>query len=462
MSSLRRRLLLWFLTLSLIGWAGTTLVTWYRLSDEMDEIYDAQLMRTTRQLAQMLIPLLEDEKRPPAQRITLARTLLDRMIALPMNDPYMAQFLARGWWHGQPLTGEAGPLPPRHSDPAVRNETQNGKRQRRYRFYDVQHDLLVEVTELHNARALITREFAETVVLPLLILGPLLGLAAWVTVRRGLEPLKCIVREIEQRSLQDLSHLQEAKAPREVAPMVKALNRLLERVREGIDREQRFTADASHELRTPLAGLRVQAQLALRSTDASQRARALEQLIAGIDRSTHVVEQLLTMARMDPGHSISRRRQEAIRPLLEETVASITTLIEQKQLHVEIGGDDADALVDREALLILLRNLLDNAARYTPEQGEIRVECREQGQSTVLEIHDSGPGIPAKQRGRLLEPFQRGEQRDISGCGLGLSIVQRIVAMHSGSLELGSSPLGGLAVTITLPGARNVRPRDGG
>lgn len=455
MNSLRHRLMLWFMALSVIGWAISTIAIWYRVSHEIEEIYDAQLVQTSRQLAQTLPLLLKDERTDPGQTVVRADQLI-RMLASPTeHDPYAATLSARAWWHGRALSARKTPqpAPPAMTDPGVSIETREGQRLRRYRYYDANSDLLVEVTEHHTARTRIIREFALTAVLPLLALLPLLGIAAWLTTRRGLRPLDAIVSAIGRRSSQDLEPLSLSRTPDEIRPLIEALNQLLERVRLGMEREQRFTADASHELRTPLAGLRVQAQLALRTPDDRQRRKALKQLIQGIDRSTHVVEQLLIMARLDPERGPPAFEPISLAPLLAETAEQLAPLAAERGISLVLRAEEVTARLDRDAVLILLRNLVDNAIRYSPGGGQVRLASRVQGQAAVIEVSDSGPGIPADQRARLLEPFQRGDQTEEAGCGLGLSIVQRIAAIHGGRLELRRSSLDGLAVEVFFPAA---------
>ena len=451
MNSLRHRLLLWFMALSVVAWAVTIGAMWYRVIDESEEIYDAQLAQTARQLAELIPLVTSAEQTDPREGAYSVDRLLET-VSLSSGNPYAATLSARAWWHGIPLAGRERSQPPAaRTDPSVSVVTRGGQRLRRYRYYDPDNDLLVEVTEHHTARTRIIREFALTAVLPLLALLPLLGIAAWLTARRGLKPLDTIVLGIQQRSSQDLEPLSLSRAPDEIRPLIQALNQLLERVRQGMEREQRFTADASHELHTPLAGLRVQAQLALRTPDNEQRREALEQLIQGIDRSTHVVEQLLVMARLDPDQRPPTFETTSLAPLLAETAELLAPVATERGISLVLQAEKVTARLDRSTVLILLRNLVDNAIRYSPGGGQVKLACRRDGPSAVIEVSDSGPGIPADQRARLLEPFQRGDQTGETGCGLGLSIVQRITAIHDGRLELGRSSLGGLAVEVFFP-----------
>jgi len=458
MISIRRRLLFWFVGLSLTGWSVTMLAIWYQITDEIEEVYDAHLIQTAGELGDMVPVLLNQSAADTITPHSVPSTLpglnqLLREFSRPTdNNEYAATLSARIWWHGIPLhlpgTREE---PPPKADNTVQMERHDGLDLRRYVHYDPQSQVLVEVTERHNARAKIIHEVAQASMLPLLVLLPPFGLIAWFAVSGGLRPLKSITDGIRKRSPRDLQVLTLQRVPQEVLPLIEALNQLFTRVERTIERERRFTGDASHELRTPLAGLRIQAQLALRTGDEAQRRHALQQLLTGIDRSTHIVRQLLALARLDPSQTSEACHTQALRPLLQEQLEHLRPLAKQKSIELTVVDGEAKACVDRDMLAILLRNLLDNAIRYTPTGGRVQVACSTTPDSPTIEVADSGPGIPMDQRARVLERFHRGEQKQESGCGLGLSIVQRVAEIHQASLELKKSPLGGLLVRIIFP-----------
>lgn len=451
MNSLRHRLLLWFLALSLLGWAVTMIVIWHQVSDEIEEIYDAHLVQTAKELAEMVPVLLKADIGSADDLPHLDRLL--RELSHPTDtNAYAATLSARIWWHGIPLHSQnpLEPVPAAKTDPMVRIEDRDGQHLRRYVYFDAGPDVLVEVTELHTARSRIIDEFARAAILPLLALLPLLGLASWLTSSRGLKPLQNIVHGIRQRSPRDLQTLTLDNVPDEVRPLLQALNQLFERVQQAMEREQRFTGDASHELRTPLAALRIQAQLAQRTSDPAQREHALQQLLSGIDRSTHVVEQLLALAHMEPDQIHPDLHRLQLQPLLREQAEQLAPLARRKSILLHVGDQDVSIHADRNALMILLRNLIDNAIRYTRDGGEVSIACGVKNGNPVLEVGDSGPGIPPDQRKQVLERFHRGEDPQEPGCGLGLSIVQRVAEIHAAHLLLGQSSMGGLLVQVTF------------
>jgi two-component system sensor histidine kinase QseC len=272
-----------------------------------------------------------------------------------------------------------------------------------------------------------------------------------LAVSGGLKPLKRLAHHVSRRAPDDFHSVDLHQVPREVLTLVEALNQLFERYHQMIERERRFTGDASHELRTPLAGLRVQAQLACRCEEEGTRRRALGQLLVGIDRATHIVEQLLDLARLDPPQVATDMELLALGSVMEEARALLRDDADRKSINVEVEADPAEVTGDSSMLLILIRNLLDNAIRYAPSGGHVRLSCGTDGRRSWLQLDDSGPGIPEAERQRVFKRFYRAESQGEAGCGLGLSIAQRIVELHGAQLGLGDSPLGGLQVRVVFP-----------
>ena len=267
----------------------------------------------------------------------------------------------------------------------------------------------------------------------------------------GLAPLAQMASFIKSRDADNLAPLLLAPLPQELEPIVAALNRLLQQVAQLLAREQRFLADAAHELRTPLAVLRIHAQNAQQAPDPEDRAKALQQLEHGVERATRVVTQLLTLARLEPAAVQLAMAPLDLAALAREELAELTPLAldHQQELEFEAEGSDFQLLADGPSLGTLLQNLLGNALQYTPAGGRIRVLLQGQPEALLLRVQDSGPGVPAELREKLFERFFR--QGMGQGAGLGLSIVRRVVELHSGEIELLDSPLGGLDVLVRLP-----------
>ena len=243
-----------------------------------------------------------------------------------------------------------------------------------------------------------------------------------------------------------------AGVPEEVSPLVGALNDLFVRLEQAFNSERRFTADAAHELRTPLAALKIQAQVALRAGNETERQVALENVLRGVDRATRLLEQLLTLARVDPETAAASYAPVDLHDLAASAIKDVAQMAHAK--HIELSLEAAPTCLvsgDAAQLALLLRNLLDNAIRYTPEAGRVSVAIQ-QGLGVELQIRDSGPGIPAAERERVLQRFYRIPGSGMEGSGLGLSIVQRIVELHGARLALADNAPGpGLLVKVIWP-----------
>ena len=297
-------------------------------------------------------------------------------------------------------------------------------------------------------------------ILPLALVTPLIAVFVWFAVRRGLAPLSRVAAAVQKLSPSQLAPLRPLGWPREVEPLVQALNVLLGRLERALDAQRAFVADAAHELRTPLAALTLQAQLVERETTPDARARALGDLKGGLARATRVVEQLLSLAREEPGVASSAFVPVDSASLVRDTVASLSPLAAAKSIDVGVTRADEGALVqgDSDALRTLVANLLDNAIRYTPSGGRVDASAETQDASVVLAVRDNGPGIDANERERLFERFARGTAPDAPGSGLGLAIVKRIAQRHGGSVALGEGLDGrGVGIVVRLPRALSKR-----
>jgi two-component system sensor histidine kinase QseC len=306
-----------------------------------------------------------------------------------------------------------------------------------------------------RGREQLARQIVLNMLLPSVAIAiPLVPLMIWVMVNTGLRPLRQLRREVVQRSADRLEPLDLLSIPLEVKPLATALNDLFGRLRHSIESERRFTADAAHELRTPLAALRTQAQVALRSIMEEDRQHALHQVQQGIERATHLIEQLLTLARIDPEEAGVRHDLILIHPLAAESLAFLAGQAELKKIKLLLEGETVLRVLGQSGhLSILLRNLVDNAIRYSPPHSTVVLHLSQNAEHEVqLEVTDNGPGIPAEEMQRVMERFYRLPGSGQQGSGLGLSIVQRIAEHHRARLSLAAaSPQGGLRVTVIFP-----------
>ena len=282
---------------------------------------------------------------------------------------------------------------------------------------------------------------------------PALALAIWLGVGAGLRPLRDLRGQLARRTASDLAPLDAARAPQEIEPLVAELNRLFGRIDEALARERRLTADAAHELRTPLAVLSTQAQVARRASSDAARNEALDAIVAGAERAARLAEPMLTLARHESGQGSGALQRTDLRELVRAVIAEAAPRAVAKRLDIALEDGPPVALECHAALLaVLARNLVDNAVRYTPAGGRVRVAVIDDHRAARLEVNDNGPGVPPQELARLGERFHRLAAPGETGSGLGLSIVLRIAELHRGRVRFASG-LGdaGLAVSVELP-----------
>jgi signal transduction histidine kinase len=324
-----------------------------------------------------------------------------------------------------------------------------------WRVYGLQTiDGVIQIAQPARVRQALARRAALHVAIPLLLLLPLLGGATVWVVGRSLTPLRRIAAEVQLRDVHTLAPVEAAPLPQEIAPLIGALNRLLARLQAAFALQRAFVADAAHELRSPLTAVRVQLQLLDRAPDAAARAEARAALGTAVERAIHLVEQLLTLARNEP-----RAAAEEFQPLLLESavasgVADAHALAAARGIDLALEADPGVRVRgDAESLRILVRNLVDNAVRYTPEGGRVRVRLRQAPPLATLEVIDTGPGIPAAECERAFDRFYRRAGSPAGGSGLGLAIVRAIAERHGARIGLEDAAGGGLHVTVSLPTA---------
>jgi signal transduction histidine kinase len=305
--------------------------------------------------------------------------------------------------------------------------------------------VLIQVAETLVKRKLLASEILAGVVLPQLLLISLALVIVWYGIRRGLSPLQRIQEEVKSRSHLDLSPLREENAPREIGALINALNSLLGRLQRAISVQSRFIADAAHQLRTPLAGIKTQTDFALRQTDPELVRHSLRQLQISSGRVIRLVNQLLSLARAEPGGEIPRKHVDLV-TLAGNVTRDWVPQALKKGVDLGFEAETAAAPLMGSDLLLreMLNNLIDNAIRYTPAGGEITVRVRNSGGQLVLTVEDNGPGIPHEERELVFERFHRAAASHEEGCGLGLPIVREIAHAHHGEIRLLDSAAGSL------------------
>jgi len=316
----------------------------------------------------------------------------------------------------------------------------------------------IAVAQATRARDQIAWYSAMHTELPMALLLPVLLFLATHLVKRMFRPVASLAAEVEARSERDLHPLIHQKLPLELDPFVTAINRLLARVQQAMEAQQRFIADAAHELRTPLTALSLQAQR-LGSAEMSEEARErLKTMRDGLERNRHLLDQLLGLAATQRS-TAATAREVSLRSVFHRILEDVLPLAEAKGMDLGLSGEAEARLKAPEADLIsLVRNLVDNALRYTPEGGRVDLSASEDGDRVVLEVEDNGPGIPEAERQRVLDPFYRILGSEETGSGLGLSIVRALTERLGGQLRLSDSTRfeHGLKVTVSFEKPRGV------
>ncbi|OGT26047.1 MAG: two-component sensor histidine kinase [Gammaproteobacteria bacterium RIFCSPLOWO2_02_FULL_42_14] len=310
--------------------------------------------------------------------------------------------------------------------------------------YNQSNRLTIMVAERASYRQELEDHLTQDSVIVMLITYPFLGVLIWIIVGRGLETLRRVAKEVHQRAPSHLESVDLESVPTEIEPLVQELNFLFERLQAAFEREKRFTADAAHELKTPLAALNTQAQVALRAQSTDEKKEALAKVLSGVQRSSHVVQQLLTLSRMEPEAGLSDTAPLCLAKEAAEIVGMLAPIAVEKNIELELLSPDCKATIVGNiiAIDILIRNLVDNAIRYSPSGSNVIVNIRESKDHVILSVTDNGPGVPEELRKRIFDRFFRVLGNNTVGSGLGLSIVQQIAKLHHATIELHTPPSG--------------------
>ncbi|MFN0314966.1 MAG: ATP-binding protein [Burkholderiales bacterium] len=323
-------------------------------------------------------------------------------------------------------------------------------------FVLAQDGLNIQVAQPMAVRQKRAARLALNTVLPFLILLPFIGLLIWITVSKGLSPLNTLAQDLKQRDHTSLAPIEEQELPAELQPMVSELNHLLGRLSHALEAQRAFTADAAHELRTPLTALQLQVQLAERAQDDQARGQAFESLKAGLRRSIHLVNQLLTLARNEPGVSVRQGKPAELGQIMRQVAMEHSGIAQKKSVDLGVvRADNVSVIGDTEALHAMIGNLVGNAVRYTPPGGKIDLAVIATEDGPRVEVTDNGPGIPASERERVFDRFYRGEAAATegeTGSGIGLAIVKNVAQRHGATVTLHEpATSSGLVVRIQFP-----------
>lgn len=431
MNSIRSRLLMTLLVVVLAAAAVAAGVAYHNVREEAEVLFDYQLR-------QMALSLRNQGFISAGEVAALADDDLDFLVQIWTVDGT------------QIYASRPRLLLPAQAVLGYSDVTASGKTWRL--FTTVSRDRVIQVAQPLSVRRDLAAQAAIRGALPMLALAPVLAFAIWWAVGGSLRRLGHVVAEVRRRDAGALEPVPEAALPREIAPLVYSFNALLARLRRALDAQRAFVADAAHELRSPLTALSLQVQLLRRTSDEAQRVAAVGALDEGLERARHLVAQLLVLARSEEGALGSEQTSVDLAESARLAMAEVVALADSKSIVMELDADEAASVFgDGSALQILVRNLVDNAVRYSPCGGRVKVALARQGQMVELTVDDSGPGIAAADRERVFDRFYRGAAAgEESGSGLGLAIVRRLAEHHHASLHLLDSPLGGLRVRVAF------------
>jgi two-component system sensor histidine kinase QseC len=340
----------------------------------------------------------------------------------------------------------------------------NGYRWRTFALQDSAHNRWAVVAERIDTRITLADNIILESVTPVVIALPVAGLFIWFVVGFGLSPLRSLASHLRARRADDLSPLPLEQQPVELMQVVSSTNDLLGRLAASFAREKRFASDAAHELRTPLSALKVHLHNISQGLPAGDH--DLVQLQAAVDRMGNLVDKILALYRTAPDQFMARFRKLDLYSLVQQAIVTMYTEFERKHIQLELAGDGARIYGDRFALETLVKNLLDNACKYTPAGGYVHVAVSGHDAGVSLSIEDSGPGVPEDQYQRIFDRFYRlgGDQHEsgVIGCGLGLAIVRHIADLHGASIELHKSDFEtGLSVSVFFPVSMPGSKEDG-
>lgn len=495
--SLRRTLLFTLMSTMLLVWSGVVVQTYFDATHEIEEVYDADLARTAHVLALLLVHEVEEEQKIHNNLLIVEKELgPEGMARYPKLAGMLAQYGARDGTDFLTMTGRMRELTHKYENkialmaryedgtgmmispnapnlPMAKTGYYNHRDQKtRWRVFGLTHPdtgFNVQVAEKQEVRDELVNYITWNSISAQLIAFPFMALLIWLGIGHGLRPLNKLVSAIEQREADSLEPVSLHKTPSEIHPLIRALNHLFGRVMHTLENERRFTADAAHELRSPLSALKTHIQVTQKLTKDTQVRSQLDQAAKGVERASHLINQLLALSRAD-----SQGWQEAVQlgtvdlpGLGREAVAQFTS--QALERHIDLGlqldeqanPQSLKVTGDRDSLGILLRNLVANALIYCPEGSEVSIQVSSDQDGVRLAVVDNGPGVPAAERSRLFERFHRGtaDRSDLTqsaaeGSGLGLSIVQRIAERHSASVEVADGP-GGTGLSIGVRFSRS-------
>lgn len=438
MNSIRIRLFAILLATTGAVWLFAAVWIYASTQAEVERVLDARLMEAAR----MVSSLITDHEIDPSAAANAATANAPPPPFQQPSGSYSRQLSCQIWSLQGSLVSrsESAPATSLASHTSGFEETEiDGERWRVYAVVNPTLGVRVLVGDSLEIRDRLIGDVIKGLLVPGIVILPILAALIWLSVGRGLAPLTRIAEGLAGRSASELHPVDAGSVPREVRPVVRALNSLFGRVAEARDRERSFTAYAAHELKTPLAGLKTQAQIALRTEDPAIKREALSRISTSVDRTSRMVRQLIDLAAVDASQDVASDEEVDIAVLVGEVASELENQLAANDVHVamELSDQAQPPTVirgDRILLRLAMRNLLENAIQHSPKGGEVRCRVLARNDEVCVDILDQGPGIPQEDEKRVAERFFRGSKAHGHGSGLGLSIVQMALDRLGGSL----------------------------
>jgi signal transduction histidine kinase len=446
MRSIRRHLLAWILSALSVGSLVLVGVSYLVTLEEMDEIFDENL----KQVALAVVSHHRFGESSPLLREELPK--LPRVY----EEEGDFDFVTLTWTRDGRLTFNSDPDVALPFATTSGSTTAQGSGEEWHLYTIVLDQGVVQVAQRVSSRRILAAEAASKLFLPFFVLILLIGALLTAALRRGLKPLDRAADDVAARSAVSLEPIDEEGMPKEIHPLIRSINDLMHRLAQAFSLQRRFVADAAHELRSPVTALRLQMQLLERARDEPSRQRAVAELKAGIERAQRLLEQLLSLSRLEPDAPVREPQRLDLGELVRDVVARHSVGADHKGIDVGAdAGDGVAVLGDRHQLEVMLDNLVGNAIHYTPSGGTVDVRAARIDGHPALVVTDNGPGIPEAERERVFDRFYRGEgvqsDENHTGSGLGLAIVKAIAQLHGAQVALRTAASGqGLEVRVTF------------
>ncbi len=463
-NSLRKRLLVYLVCATSCVWGISAWMSYLKTKEEVSQLFDAQLAQSAGVLHAFVESMLHQGSLSEHWDATNASDLLDNH-KLTHKYARRIAFQIFSIEDGLVLRSKSAPeFALSDSFYGLSNTLITGAQWHVFSVANNNGEYVIHVGQREDVRKEIIHEVARQLLWQFLLGLPFLAIIIWFTISHTLMPIEKLRKQLARREAGYLEPLPIRNLPKEIIPLVNELNALLSQLELALENERSFASDASHELRTPLAGLLLQVQVAQKTTDSKMHEQALDKAHQAVLRMTRIVQQLLTLSRLQNQTDTLAIEPVTLNYEIVEVISEVEALAHQKKVEVEFQHFATLKTTGNKQLInILIRNLIENAVKYAPVQGKVNVTLTQQDKRILLSVSDNGPGIKQEDCERLIRRFYRSVEtaKSTEGSGLGLSIVKRIADLHDSEVIFLKSKLGGLQVNVLFENANPERLKLG-